>query len=334
MSNASGMSRFSVLSKGFLNPTPSRFFLPENYPMSETYLCYIDESGTPQIPGNTSHYVLAGIAIPIYRWIVCDQDIVEIKKKYALEDTELHTAWLLRDYREQRKIPDFANLTHDRRRSAVIRERSRTLYRLQRAGNSTQYKQIKRNLHHTDSYIHLTLDERRAYVTEVATQISKWGFARLFAECIDKLHFDPDRSPLGVDETAFEQVIHRFELFLQNANAEDQNYGMLIHDNNQTVAKRHTELMKMFHQRGTFWGDINHIIETPLFVDSQLTSMVQIADLCSYSIRRYLENGEDELFNLVFQRAHRRGRATVGVRHFSERDCECVICSRHRYLAE
>jgi hypothetical protein len=29
------------------------------------YLCYIDESGTPQIPGNTSHFILAGLAIPI-----------------------------------------------------------------------------------------------------------------------------------------------------------------------------------------------------------------------------------------------------------------------------
>ena len=25
------------------------------------YFCYIDESGTPQVPGNTSHYVLCGV---------------------------------------------------------------------------------------------------------------------------------------------------------------------------------------------------------------------------------------------------------------------------------
>ena len=53
--------------------------------------------------------------------------------------------------------------------------------------------------------------------------------------------------------------------------------------------------MKRFHQQGTLWTEIKHIIETPLFVDSQLTSLVQIADPCAYSLRRYLENSETEL---------------------------------------
>ncbi|MBO4560892.1 MAG: DUF3800 domain-containing protein [Bacteroidaceae bacterium] len=37
------------------------------------YFCYIDESGTPQIPGNTSHYVLCGISIPVKYWKKCDR---------------------------------------------------------------------------------------------------------------------------------------------------------------------------------------------------------------------------------------------------------------------
>lgn len=43
-------------------------------------------------------------------------------------------------------------------------------------------------------------------------------------------------------------------------------------------------LMKRFHNNGTLWAKVKNIIETPLFVDSELASMVQIADLCSYSI--------------------------------------------------
>ena len=31
------------------------------------YLCYIDESGTSDIPGNTSHFILAGLSLPIWR---------------------------------------------------------------------------------------------------------------------------------------------------------------------------------------------------------------------------------------------------------------------------
>ena len=59
--------------------------------------------------------------------------------------------------------------------------------------------------------------------------------------------------------------------------------------------------------------------------------MIQIADVCSYAIRRYLENQEDGLFNEVFKRADRKGNIVVGVRHFSKRDCECKICKAHTY---
>ena len=66
-----------------------------------------------------------------------------------------------------------------------------------------------------------------------------------------------------------------------------------------------------------------------MFVDSQLTSMVQLADLCAYAIRRYLENSEEELFDLVFQRADRAGGVSLGVRHFTSAGCPCKICASH-----
>jgi hypothetical protein len=107
-------------------------------------------------------------------------------------------------------------------------------------------------------------------------------------------------------------------------------FGLLIHDNNQTVADKHTKLMKSFLRNGTFWTRIESIIETPLFVDSQLTSMVQVADLCAYALRRYLENHEAELFRQIFTRADRRGNIAVGVRHFTSAACSCEICYAHR----
>ena len=84
--------------------------------------------------------------------------------------------------------------------------------------------------------------------------------------------------------------------------------------------------LKDFYKRGTLWTKITKIIETPLFVNSQLTSMVQIADLCSYSLRRYLENGEESLFDLIFSRADRKADRIVGVRHYTDNKCKCKIC--------
>jgi len=89
--------------------------------------------------------------------------------------------------------------------------------------------------------------------------------------------------------------------------------------------------MKGFLKRGTFWTTVKNIIETPLYVNSELTSMVQIADLCAYALRRYLENGEAELFNLVFPRADRRHDVAVGVRHYTDKKCTCSICTVHRH---
>lgn len=155
---------------------------------------------------------------------------------------------------------------------------------------------------------------------------------RLFAECVDKAFYDPIRCQKSIDEQSFEQVVSRFQQCLRVPAifSKKDNLGMLIHDNNETVAKKHTLLMKKFHSGGTLWTKLDNIIETPLFVNSELTGMVQIADLCAYSLRRYLENQEEELFDLVFKRADRNRDRVVGVRHFTNSSCACKICIAHR----
>lgn len=298
------------------------------------YLCYLDESGTPDIPGNTSHFILAGLSIPIKEWKTCDLVIERIKSKYALVDKEIHTAWILRSYPEQRKISNFEKLSHQDRFQQVNAIRIAELLRLQRLKSKKQYFQTKKNYKQTESYIHLTSQERQDFIQEVARTLSSWSFARLFAECIDKIHFDPVRARKTIDEQSFEQVISRFEHYLQvicKPN-EEQDCGLLIHDNNVTVAKKHTDLMKKYHKDGTLWTSLKGIIETPLFVNSELTSMVQLADLSAYALRRYLENKEETLFDLVFKRADRKDGYVVGIRHFTAQSCSCKICSAHRRI--
>ena len=288
-------------------------------------LCYIDESGTPELTGNTSHFVLAGISVPDQYWSQHNKQLEKIKSNYGLGDAEIHVAWMMRTYIEQDSIPGFESMTYQKRRSEVSKRRRAELFRLQKE-NQKGYKQTRKNFGKTEAYAHLTKCERRQAVTDIAKLISEWGVVRLFAECIDKVHFDPNMANTSVHEQAFEQVVSRFEHYLRNSQSD---YGLLIHDNNDTVAKKHTELMRTFLRKGTLWTQIEHIIETPMFVDSQLNSMVQLADLCAYSIRRYIENDEEELFDLVFQRAHRLGATTVGVRHFTNPGCTCKICANH-----
>lgn len=298
------------------------------------YICYIDESGTSDVPGTSSHFVLAGLSIPIGDWRAADREISQVLTTYGLENEELHTAWLARKYLEQSKIPDFANLDWASRRGAVQRERTRQLLALQKAKNAKAYRQAKKNYRNSDAYVHLTYPERIATLNAIADAVGSWGNARLFAECIDKTHFDPVRTGRSVDEQALEQVVSRFQQFLsgaeKNGTVIGQPLGLLVHDNNQSVAKKHTELMRQFHTKGTLWTTIDNIIETPMFVDSSLTRMVQIADLCSYALRRFVENGEIDLFNRIFVRADKFKGKTVGVRHFAGYTCQCQICTSHR----
>ena len=109
-------------------------------------LCYIDESGTPEITGNTSHYVLAGLAIPVHKWKEAELDINKVKQKYGLEHNEIHTAWLLRKYIEQSKIPDFESLPKDQRIYEVQKYRKTELLRLQKGNNNKSYIQTKKTI--------------------------------------------------------------------------------------------------------------------------------------------------------------------------------------------
>ena len=293
-----------------------------------TYLCYIDESGTPEVPGTTSHFILCGLAIPIDRWQQADSEVSAILDRYGLTDGELHTAWLLRSYPEQSRIAGFAKLDWAARRSAVERYRAGELLRLRKLKSAKPYNQARKNYEKTKDYIHLTRPERDTLVREIAACLDGWDFAVLFFEAIDKLHFDPLRTKRSVGDQAFEQVVSRFEQFLARRPGPPV-HGLLVHDNNETVAKKHTDLMRRFHREGTLWAEIRLINETPLFVDSKLTRMVQLADLCSYAVRRFVENGEADLFHIVLGRADVVDKVVVGARHYAPMDCACRICTAH-----
>ena len=110
------------------------------------YFCYVDESGTPQIPGNTSHYILCGISIPVKDWKKCDSAINKIKAKYGLSESEIHTGWIMRSYLEQTRIPGFDTMSFADRRSEVIKQRKAEIFRVKKTNNSKALKQLKKKL--------------------------------------------------------------------------------------------------------------------------------------------------------------------------------------------
>ncbi|MCY4100207.1 MAG: DUF3800 domain-containing protein [Rhodobacteraceae bacterium] len=192
-------------------------------------------------------------------------------------------------------------------------------------------KKYKRDFAKIEPYTHLTQQERKDFLEKISVAISKWDFARLFADCIDKNHFEPVRAGgRSVGEEAFDQIISRFNTYLRNksSSTQEEQQGIIVHDNSPEIAAERMQMMRAFIDEGTRHLDtIDHVIETPLFVDSKLTSMVQIADLCAYALRRYIENGERFLFDKIFQIADRKQKKLVGIRHFTASTCSCLLCS-------
>lgn len=291
------------------------------------FFCYLDESGTSESNG-TSHFVYLGIAIPADKWRSKDEEIDSLKSRYQLVDVEVHTAWMIRKYPEQQQVTDFSTLSYADRKSAALKKRQQNLAAWVVGKDSKQLKEKRKFYKKTEPYIHLTLDERRSFLLELAEIIGNWTDCRAFCECVKKKKFTTD----DMYESSFQQVVTRFETFLSKTSVKGRKsqQGLLISDNNETINRRLTHLMRKFHVDGTMWRKIQHIVETPLFVDSTLTSMIQVADLMSYATRRYFENEEEELFDKIKSRFDRHYTRLVGIRHFTPSEkCGCAVCLAH-----
>ena len=167
------------LAFGFLvSPKPRRFFFGEigfPFPSPENcvmILCYMDESGTPETPnqsGVTSHFVLVGLAIPVWHWKTCDDEIASLKQKYSLENVEIHCAWMTRRYSQQNTIKNFVHnfdkLGYEARRKEIekLQNRNRLTW-----PNKKQRDRIY-------PYIHLTVDERIDFFNESRKNVIKLG---------------------------------------------------------------------------------------------------------------------------------------------------------------
>jgi hypothetical protein len=302
------------------------------------FCCYLDESGTPEVGAQTSHFVLLGLAIPAHTWHSKDAAVGAVKRRCHLsDDTEIHTGFMARRFPEQEHVAGLEAMSYPDRRTAVATARKNELIRIAATGTPDQLKQRKKQFAKTDAYIHLTFTERHTCLEMLADEVRTWGDARIFGAAIDKRRY---ARTVPIFDYAFEQLVSRFHTFLNikaHLSGEDDpairthrsvNMGLLIEDNNETVEKRLTELMRRFHTHGTLWQVIDRIIETPLFVDSSLTSMVQVADLCAYAVRRFFENGERNLFDRIVSRIDRRGTELAGLMHYTGGvTCTCEVCA-------
>jgi len=287
---------------------------------------YIDESGTPEREPGVDHFVVAGVAVPLRRWRAYDQDLRALLATRRLQDVEIHAAWMARRYPEQERIPDFVALTDDLRRRAVSVERRKDVAKASLTGDKA-VRSLKKNYDKTAAYVHLSHAERVETLRAVADRLATWNDVRLFGDAQKKSTIS-NRHRRRARQYGLEQLTSRFSTYLRRA--QPDGLGIVVHDQHQAESTRLTSIFRDWHERGTAFLEIQNIAETPLFVDSALTVMVQVADLVAYATRRFFDQNETDLFDRLYQRFDRTGVELVGLRHYTATTpCTCRVCRDH-----
>jgi hypothetical protein len=115
---------------------------------------------------------------------------------------------------------------------------------------------------------------------------------RIFAIVVDKRHLKDYMDGAKMHRKAWELLLERIERFLREEH--DKHQGVLITDDiskqrNRSLAMKHAYIQSEGTSTGTW---LTHIAEMPLFVRSELSNGVQLADLLAYNVYRCFR-GED-----------------------------------------
>ena len=98
---------------------------------------------------------------------------------------------------------------------------------------------------------------------------------------------------------------------------------------------RETSLQKLsreFRKVGTKWGSPKNIADTPFFVDSRASRLVQIADHVAYSVFRRYNSGEAQYFDIIAHRFDTVDNVIHGLvhKHAERNACTCPACLSRR----
>jgi hypothetical protein len=133
-------------------------------------------------------------------------------------------------------------------------------------------------------------------------------------------------------EIAFEDLCSRFDLFLNRLKLSgDRQRGLIILDE----SSYETSLQKLardFRVLGTRFGVIRNLADTPVFIDSKASRLVQLADHIAYSVFRRYEASDTSYFDIIAHRFDSVDGRLHGLCHRQTNNlsCMCPACMSRR----
>ncbi len=141
---------------------------------------------------------------------------------------------------------------------------------------------------------HVPLADRERAIKD-ALQVAVTKHCRLFGAVLEKVRF----SGRDVTQVAFEQVSSRFDQYLGRLHKQgDTQRGLILFDK-CSVERRIQTMAREFKTTGHTFGRLRNLAEVPVFVDSEASRLIQLADLVAYALFRYHEFNDSGFYDVI-----------------------------------
>ncbi|MDX1969430.1 MAG: DUF3800 domain-containing protein [Planctomycetaceae bacterium] len=183
-----------------------------------------------------------------------------------------------------------------------------------------------------DPWRNMSSDEARGVIKAVLTIVQRsYDSARVFACAVHK----PSYPNTDIMELAFEDLCSRFDHLLKRVSSSGERHrGLVILDESahETTLQR---LARDFRTLGTRWGVIRNFADTPLFVDSRASRVVQVADHIAYAVFRRFNAGDAQYFDIIAAKFDQSDGVVHGLAHKQKviPNCMCPGCLTRRNAA-
>ena len=112
---------------------------------------------------------------------------------------------------------------------------------------------------------------------------------KLIVVAVDKAaHVAKYKDPDPPEAISYQLLIERFDRFLSR---QGPDIGIVVSDEQKGAEDPIRVAHSHYRRYGTSWQRIDHVIETPFFVPSHWSRMLQIVDVVAYWINRLLKAG-------------------------------------------
>ena len=215
------------------------------------YFFYVDESGNRKPGSGGEIYVLTAVGIHEFQW-----------KKFYQYITDYKRALIARISRDQHIRLNLSDCEVKSNWIRILEERKKHLF-----------------------LNNLTDDELRDLTNKYYSRLDSHHMV-IISIVIDKPRLDSFMDRNKVHRKAWELLCERIENFMREYHI--KNKAIIICDDmskseNISLAMKHAHLLETCTSCGLH---LNHILEMPLFVRSELSEGVQMADLCAYNFQR------------------------------------------------